>query len=120
MHIPVRRNAVCPQTARELESAFAQFELDEKAQVAVLAGSEGNFCSGYDLKETAKLGKISFPSVGSGPGPMGPSRMRFSKPTIAAISGYAVAGERALTSSVVQCCLPCILTGHLLDWDRGS
>ena len=76
--------------AAELHAAFDDFDSDESAAVAVLWGDNGTFCAGADLKAfgTAE----SNPVHRSGPGPMGPSRMVLSKPVIAAISGYAVAG----------------------------
>lgn len=90
---PDKRNAVDRPTATALRQAFAQFEDDDSLQVAVLTGSGGHFCAGADL------GAMADPDLrnevepdGTGPGPMGPSRMPLSKPVIAAVSGYAVAG----------------------------
>ncbi|BFM17334.1 crotonase/enoyl-CoA hydratase family protein [Maricurvus nonylphenolicus] len=90
---PEKRNAVDRPTADALRDAFKAFEANDDLCVAVLAGAGGNFCAGADLKA------ISDPELrnevdaeGVGPGPMGPSRMMFSKPVIAAVSGYAVAG----------------------------
>ena len=87
---PHARNAVNGPAAAELHAAFDDFDSDESAAVAVLWGDNGTFCAGADLKAfgTAE----SNPVHRSGPGPMGPSRMVLSKPVIAAISGYAVAG----------------------------
>jgi enoyl-CoA hydratase len=87
---PAVRNAVDRRTAEELAAAFRQFEADEGARVAVLYGDHGNFCSGADLKAIAE-GKSNRTDP-AGEGPMGPTRMLLSKPAIAAISGYAVAG----------------------------
>lgn len=85
-----RRNAVDRQTAQELSDAFAAFDIDPAAKVAVLWGEGGGFCAGADLKAVASG---SFNRVEpEGDGPMGPSRMLLSKPVIAAISGHAVAG----------------------------
>ncbi|XP_054841476.1 enoyl-CoA hydratase EchA19-like [Eublepharis macularius] len=91
---PEARNAVNPETAQLLWQAFKSFEEDSSLTVAVLHGLGGNFCAGYDLKELARNpGSIKLEQdVTKGPGPMGPSRMKFSKPVIAAVSGYAVAG----------------------------
>lgn len=86
---PERRNAVDPATAELLREAFAAFEADEEAQVAVLAGEGGHFCAGYDLKAFATAGVDYDPH---GEGPMGPTRTLLSKPVIAAVEGYAVAG----------------------------
>ncbi len=90
---PARRNAVDRQMADDLRAAFEAFEADGSARVAVLWGAGGTFCAGADLKSFAD--PATRPSVsadGSGPGPMGPTRMAFSKPVIAAVSGHAVAG----------------------------
>lgn len=87
---PERRNAVDRDTAGALADAFRQFEADETAAVAVLYGDGGNFCAGADLKGVSEgRGNVTQPE---GDGPMGPSRMLLSKPVIAAVSGYAVAG----------------------------
>ncbi len=87
---PERRNAVDGETAQELADAFRAFEADGEAQVAVLWGKGGNFCAGADLKAmfTDKRNRVDE----KGDGPMGPSRMVLSKPVIAAVAGYAVAG----------------------------
>ncbi|MFC6066097.1 crotonase/enoyl-CoA hydratase family protein [Streptomyces ochraceiscleroticus] len=87
---PAARNAVDGVTARQLAAAFREFEADEAASVAVLWGEGGTFCAGADLKAIGtERGNRVAPD---GDGPMGPTRMRLSKPVIAAVSGYAVAG----------------------------
>jgi enoyl-CoA hydratase len=87
---PERRNAVDGPTAAALTEAFAGFEADPDAAVAVLHGEGGVFCAGADLKA---VGSDSGNRVApDGDGPMGPTRMRLSKPAIAAIAGHAVAG----------------------------
>lgn len=86
---PEVRNAVNPQTARELLDAFDAFEADEEAAVGVLAGAGGHFCAGYDLKALSGGG---IPYEAEGDGLMGPSRRLLSKPVIGAVEGYAVAG----------------------------
>ena len=87
---PERRNAVDRTTAGELAEAFRAFDADPAARVAVLFGEGGNFCAGADLRAVAEDGG-NVVRVG-GDGPMGPSRMMLSKPVIAAVAGYAVAG----------------------------
>ncbi|KAM7390667.1 hypothetical protein PAMA_008723 [Pampus argenteus] len=91
---PEVRNAVNQETARYLLEELEAFDCDPDLNVAVLHGKGGNFCAGYDLKElanhTASL-KLE-QDVTKGPGPMGPSRLELSKPLIAAVSGFAVAG----------------------------
>uniref|UniRef100_A0A8D0BQ28 Uncharacterized protein n=1 Tax=Salvator merianae TaxID=96440 RepID=A0A8D0BQ28_SALMN len=96
---PEVRNAVNQETAKLLVEAFKLFEKDSSLTVAVLHGLGGNFCAGYDLKNLAN-NPAAFKleqDVTKGPGPMGPSRMKFSKPVIAAVSGYAVAGGLELS-----------------------
>lgn len=87
---PHARNAVDGPTAMALYEAFEEFDRDEDASVAVLWGDHGTFCAGADLKAIGT--PESNPTHRSGPGPMGPTRMILSKPVIAAVSGYAVAG----------------------------
>ncbi|MEV5980328.1 crotonase/enoyl-CoA hydratase family protein [Streptomyces sp. NPDC052114] len=87
---PAARNAVDGPTARALADAFRDFDADPDAAVAVLWGEGGTFCAGADLKA---IGTPDGNEVTKdGDGPMGPTRMRLSKPVIAAISGHAVAG----------------------------
>jgi len=88
---PEVRNAVDGPTARELADAFRSFDADDEASVAVLWGANGNFCAGADLKAMI-AGKNVNRTGEEGDGPMGPSRMLLSKPVIAAVAGYAVAG----------------------------
>ncbi|WP_349269782.1 enoyl-CoA hydratase [Mycolicibacterium parafortuitum] len=90
MNRPEARNAVDGPTARELYEAFDEFDSDDTALVAVLCGDNGTFCAGADLKAMGT--DRTNPLHRAGPAPMGPSRMVLSKPVIAAISGYAVAG----------------------------
>jgi len=90
---PEARNAVDGATADALDEAFAAFDRDPEAAVGVLTGAGGTFCAGADLKAiaggderlTARLASMS-------DGPMGPTRRTLSKPVLAAIEGYAVAG----------------------------
>ncbi|KRS17321.1 crotonase/enoyl-CoA hydratase family protein [Roseovarius indicus] len=97
------RNAVDPETARDLYDAFLGFEADDSAAVAVFWGEGGAFCAGWDLKRAATLSEpdaIDAYDFGDGdpPGmaPMGPSRLDLSKPVIAAVAGPAVAGGMEL------------------------
>jgi enoyl-CoA hydratase len=97
---PHARNAVDCPTAEALAAAFLAFEHDETASVAVLWGAGGTFCAGADLKAVATGGgnRTVPPKTAdacdplAADGPMGPTRMQLSKPVIAAVSGYAVAG----------------------------
>lgn len=87
---PERRNAVDRETAAALTGAFRAFDDDAGASVAVLTGASGTFCAGADLQAIATGGGNRV--VEEGDGPLGPTRMVLSKPVIAAVEGYAVAG----------------------------
>ena len=93
---PHARNAVDGPTARALAGAFRAFDADDSQAVAVLYGDGGTFCAGADLKAIGT--DDGNPVTESGDGPMGPTRMRLSKPVIAAIEGYAVAGGLELAA----------------------
>lgn len=89
---PEVRNAVDRKAAGELFEAFQAFEEDKELSVAVLWGQGGHFCAGADLRAIAEGRPNILNEDISAHGPMGPTRMRLSKPVIAAVSGYAVAG----------------------------
>lgn len=92
---PEKKNAVNRQTADALAKAFADFQNSDSARVAVLCGNGGSFCAGADLADIARFSEGHGNRIDtdmSKNGPMGPSRMKLSKPVIAAVSGYAVAG----------------------------
>ena len=92
---PEVRNAVDRETAAALARAFRTFEDDDALRVAILTGANGTFCAGADLKAVATGGGNR--TATDGDGPMGPSRMRLSKPVIAAVEGFAVAGGLELS-----------------------
>jgi enoyl-CoA hydratase len=92
LHRPDRRNAVDAATAQLLYDAFRRFDADEAASVAVFTGGGGHFCGGADLKAIAEGSRGNPIREGGDFGPMGPTRMQLSKPVIAAVEGYAVAG----------------------------
>ncbi|MFP1680893.1 crotonase/enoyl-CoA hydratase family protein [Alloalcanivorax sp. C16-1] len=90
---PGKRNAVDAPTAEALRAAFLAFDADDSVRVAVLTGAGAHFCAGADLTalgDPQRRNRVE--AEGTGPGPMGPTRLRLSKPVIAAVSGYAVAG----------------------------
>lgn len=107
---PEARNAMDPQSADDLTSAFLQFDADKSAHVAVFWGEGGAFCAGWDLKFVSTIDKnhpleeLDIPKGGGEHGngsdiprgPLGPSRLELDKPVIAAIAGPAVAGGMEL------------------------
>jgi len=105
---PEARNAMDPESADALVEAFLAFDADPEASVAVLWGAGGAFCAGWDLKYVASLegredpiAHLDFPEDGDAGndiprGPLGPTRLALSKPTIAAVAGPAVAGGMEL------------------------
>jgi enoyl-CoA hydratase/carnithine racemase len=83
---PQRRNAVDGATARLLRRGFDDFEADEDARVLVLTGAGGEaFCAGADLKALDL-------DVEDPAGPEGFTRLTPSKPAIAAVEGWCLAG----------------------------
>jgi len=94
---PEVRNAVDGPTATALFDAFTSFDADESLSVAVLTGCDGVFCAGADLGAIAagrgnRIDAASASAIVGSLGPMGPTRMDLSKPVVAAVEGYAVAG----------------------------
>jgi enoyl-CoA hydratase len=94
---PEVRNAVDGPTAARLAESFRRFDSDPDLAVAVLTGTGGTFCAGADLKALSQLASGEGPKDANavredGDGPMGPTRMLLSKPVIAAVEGFAVAG----------------------------
>jgi enoyl-CoA hydratase len=87
---PQVRNAVDLPTAAALAEAFRRFDTDTELSVAVLTGAGGTFCAGADLKAASE--RRGNRVAEDGDGPMGPTRMLLTKPVIAAVEGYAVAG----------------------------
>jgi enoyl-CoA hydratase/carnithine racemase len=96
INCPQKRNAIDGPTANELADAFRAFDKDGQSDVAVLTGAGGHFCAGADLKAISdgmRLNRLDE----TGDAPMGPTRMLLSKPVIAAVAGYAVAGGLELS-----------------------
>lgn len=89
---PEARNAVDGEVAADLAAAFREFDVDDSLAVAVLTGAGGTFCAGADLKAIGSGRGNRVEADVSLDGPMGPTRMLLSKPVIAAVEGFAVAG----------------------------
>lgn len=86
---PHCRNAIDTETGIQLRQAVLDFEADSALKVAVLTGAGGHFCAGADLKALNEDVRWT-PDFGHGP--LGPTWHTPSKPAIAAVEGYAVAG----------------------------
>jgi enoyl-CoA hydratase len=87
---PARRNAVDGPTAAALEAAVVAVDGDPDVGAIVVTGAGGTFCAGADLRA---LGTPDGNRLAAdGPGPMGPTRLVTTTPTIAAVEGHAVAG----------------------------
>jgi enoyl-CoA hydratase len=96
---PEVANAIDRPTATELADWFRAFEDDDQLHVAVLAGANGTFCAGADLKAMREPEANRTVRVEpDGDGPVGPTRMMLSKPVIAAVEGHAVAGGLELAA----------------------
>lgn len=80
---PHVRNAVNSETAQRLHDEFLAFDADDTARVAVLTGDESAFSAGANLRDLPRLRDS---------GPLGPTRLQLSKPVIAAVEGWCVAG----------------------------
>lgn len=86
---PSARNAINSETAARLHDEFVAFDADESLRVAVLTGDESAFCAGANLRDLPVL---------RASGPLGPTRLQLSKPVIAAIEGWCVAGGLELAA----------------------
>ena len=89
---PEVRNAIDGDTATALADAFRELDADEELSVGVLTGDGGTFCAGADLGAIASGRGNRIEADVSRDGPLGPTRLLLSKPVIAAVEGYAVAG----------------------------
>lgn len=92
---PERRNAINLATAQALHRAFLEFDADASADVAILTSNGGAFCAGADLRALSEGERKPIAAEGDF-APMGPTRLKLSKPVIAAIEGPAVAGGMEL------------------------
>jgi len=96
---PEARNAIDGQTAQEISQSIETIESDNDIRVAVLTGAGGHFCAGMDLKAFLRKETIRLP----GKGFAGVTQTKLTKPFIAAIEGYALAGgfEMALACDLI-------------------
>ena len=85
---PHVRNAISKSTALALKDAWLDFEADENALVGILTGGDKVFCAGADLHNVDELAA----DIDGEMGPLGFTRLFVSKPTIAAVAGFCVAG----------------------------
>jgi len=85
---PEARNAIDSHTARALREAWLYFDRDPAARVGILTGGDQVFCAGADLNDLEALAAAATGDEG----PLGFTRLAVSKPTIAAVAGYCVAG----------------------------
>src|SRR5947209_4575918 len=85
---PAARNAIDARTARLLREVWLAFDADPGARIGILTGGDQVFCAGADLKDLEALAA----EAAGDHGPLGPTRLAVSKPTIAAVAGYCVAG----------------------------
>jgi enoyl-CoA hydratase len=98
---PEVKNAIDYETSKQLAEAFRAFEADDAMFAAVLWGAHGTFCAGADLKALAAdplQEALRLNEDMAAEGPLGPTRMLLSKPVVAAISGYCVAGGLELAA----------------------
>jgi enoyl-CoA hydratase len=113
---PEVRNAVDRATAERLTAAFAAFEDDDTASVAVLWGAGGTFCAGADLRAIAD-GEPNRVEP-DGPGPMGPTRMALRKPVIAAVAtGAARSAAEALAAQLAALPQDCLRNDRLAVYE---
>lgn len=89
---PAVRNAIDAETAQRLSAMFRSFDADDTLAAAVLSGAGGTFSAGADLNTLAAGDEAGLRVDVDGDAPLGVSRMLLSKPVIAAVEGYAVAG----------------------------
>src|SRR5271156_2592976 len=96
---PESRNAVDGETALAVSRAIKQINADQEIRVGVITGAGGNFCAGMDLKAFLRGEIVRLP----GEGFAGVTQACISKPLIAAVEGYALAGgfEMALACDLI-------------------
>src|SRR5262247_81079 len=86
---PRVRNAINSKTAQRLHDEFVAFDYDDAARVAVLTGDTEAFCAGANLRDLPRMHDS---------GPLGPTRLALSKPVLAAVEGWCVAGGLELAA----------------------
>lgn len=111
---PERRNAVDGPTAEALTAAYERWVADDEARVLVLTGAgDVAFCAGADLKALETFA----PRLAARGGPLGFTRLTPPKPTIAAISGWCLAGGLELA---LWCDLRVAAEGSQLGFPSGA
>jgi enoyl-CoA hydratase len=97
MNRPEVRNALNGEMSEALAYAFAKLEHDPELLVGVLTGAAPDFCAGLDLKEFASDGVEMTWAIRT------LLRYGSSKPVVAAVEGFAVAGgfELALMCDLI-------------------
>src|SRR5882757_677507 len=96
---PEARNAIDRKTALGIADAITRIESDDNVRVAVLTGAGGTFCAGMDLKAFLRGEVVRLPGAGFA----GMAQAKLTKPFIAAVEGYALAGgfELALACDLI-------------------
>jgi enoyl-CoA hydratase len=92
---PEAKNAMTMAAAQGISAAMDRLEAEPELRVAILTGAGGTFCSGMDLKGFLRGERPSVEGRGFG----GLSQWTPSKPVIAAVDGYALAGGMELALS---------------------